>query len=115
MTALAHVRARLQAVRVFVLQARIDREVTGVEPSLEDPRLEALIETQRRSLRGLYRTAEALPVTSPLRRAAERTFGAGASVLTADPDSETYTLRAHEYELALAELRQSVIPRLLRP
>lgn len=114
MTALAHVRARLQAVRVFVLQARIDREVTAVEPSLEAPRLEALIETQRRSLRGLYQSAESLPSTSPLRRAAERTFGAGAGALTADPDSESYALRAHEYELALAELRASVIPRLPR-
>ena len=114
MTAIASVRTRLQAVRVFVLQARIDREIAAAEPSLEEPQLDALLQTQRRSLHGLFRSAEGLPRTSPLRSAAERAFGAGAGALTADPDTEAYALRAHEYELALADLRASVVPKLRR-
>lgn len=99
------VRARLHALRVLVNQARIDRELAGVAPTMAERDLQALLHDQQRTLGSLHRTAMRLPPRSAVRCAAERAFDAGSTCLAADPESELYALSAHEYELALADLR----------
>jgi len=106
---LAGVRTRWHALRVFLVQAAIDAEARSLAPTRSDAELEALAEQQRRSLEGLLETARVLPPASPLRRAAERAVDTGSTCLAADPDSETYALAAHEFEVALRELRGEVL------
>jgi hypothetical protein len=92
-----------------MVQAAIDAEARSLEPTRSDAELEALAEQQRRSLEGLLETARVLPSGSPLRRAAERAADTGSTCLAADPESETYLLAAHEYEVALRQLRGEVL------
>ena len=106
---LANVRARWRALQVFLLQARIDAEVESPTPSLSDRELQRLLRRQDRELHELFETARLLPRTNPLRRAAERTFDCGKTRLRADPESETFVLAAHEYELALRQLRGAML------
>lgn len=109
MLSFAKVRARWRALQVFLLQAKIDAEVESPAPSLTERELRRLVRRQDRELRELLEIARALPRASRLRRAAERAFDSGKIRLAADPDSETFTLAAHEYELALRQLRSAML------
>lgn len=105
----AHVRARWRALQVFLLQAKIDAEVESPSPSLNQREMDRLLRRQDRELHELFESARLLPRTNPLRRAAERAFDCGKTCLRADPESETFALAAHEYELALLQLRGAML------
>lgn len=109
MKPLASARTRWHALQVFLLQARIDAESRSLAPTMSDIELEALVEEQKRSLEGMLETARALPSANPLRRAAERAFDTANIRLEADPDSETFILASHEFEVALNQLRTAAL------